>query len=67
MLALPLGGVPVGFEITQVLYLRLDVFLIRRLGIPVQEELAMDAIASGGVEVLNNVITVIVVISLYQK
>ncbi|ABS76881.1 phosphoribosyltransferase [Coxiella burnetii] len=53
VLALPRGGVPVGFEIAQALHLPLDVFLVRKLGVPGQEELAMGAIASGDVEVLN--------------
>ena len=53
VLALPRGGVPVGFEIAQILHADLDVFLVRKLGVPGQEELAMGAIASGGVRVLN--------------
>ena len=53
VLALPRGGVPVGFEIAQTLHVDLDVFLVRKLGVPGQEELAMGAIASGGVRVLN--------------
>ena len=53
VLALPRGGVPVGFTITQILNTDLDVFLVRKLGVPGQEELAMGAIASGGVRVLN--------------
>lgn len=53
VLALPRGGAPVGFEIARVLELPLDVFLVRKLGAPWQEELAMGAIASGGVRVLN--------------
>src|SRR5437588_12145848 len=53
ILALPRGGVPVGFEIAQTLHADLDVFLVRKLGVPGQEELAMGAIASGGVRVLN--------------
>ena len=54
VLALPRGGVPVGFEIADSLGLRLDVFLVRKLGLPCQPELAMGAIASGGVRVLNH-------------
>jgi putative phosphoribosyl transferase len=54
VLALPRGGVPVAFEIAQVLHAPLDVFLVRKLGLPGQEELAMGAIASGGVRVLND-------------
>src|SRR5437016_11203102 len=53
VLALPRGGVPVGFEIAKTLHVDLDVFLVRKLGVPGQEELAMGAIASGGVKVLN--------------
>ena len=54
VLALPRGGVPVGFEIAESLGLPLDVFLVRKLGLPCQPELAMGAIASGGVRVLNH-------------
>src|SRR5437868_2635689 len=54
VLALPRGGVPVGFEIAQMSHADLDVFLVRKLGVPGQEELAMGAIASGGVRVLND-------------
>jgi putative phosphoribosyl transferase len=53
VLALPRGGVPVGFEISQILHAELDVFLVRKLGVPGQEELAIGAIASGGIRVLN--------------
>ncbi|MEY2551954.1 MAG: putative phosphoribosyl transferase [Verrucomicrobiota bacterium] len=53
VLALPRGGVPVGFEIAVKLGLALDVFVVRKLGVPGQRELAMGAIASGGVRVLN--------------
>jgi len=53
ILALPRGGVPVGFEVAQALNAPLDVFVVRKLGVPGQEELAMGAIASGGVLVLN--------------
>ena len=53
VLALPRGGVPVGFEIAKKLGLPLDVFVVRKLGVPGQRELAMGAIASGGVRVLN--------------
>mgnify|MGYP005847403843 CR=1 FL=1 len=53
VLALPRGGVPVAFEIAQKLHAPLDVFLVRKLGVPGQEELAMGAIASGGVRVVN--------------
>jgi predicted phosphoribosyltransferase len=54
VLALPRGGVPVGFELARSLNAPLDVFLVRKLGLPGQEELAMGAIASGGVRVLND-------------
>ena len=53
VLALPRGGVPVGFAVAEVLHTPLDVFLVRKLGVPGHEELAMGAIASGGVRVLN--------------
>ena len=53
VLALPRGGVPVGVEIANRLKLPLDVFVVRKLGVPGQKELAMGAIASGGVRVLN--------------
>ena len=53
VLALPRGGVPVGFEVAQALDVPLDVFLVRKLGVPGQEELAMGAIASGGMQVPN--------------
>lgn len=53
VLALPRGGVPVGFEVARALGAPLDVFVVRKLGVPGQEELAMGAIASGGVRVLN--------------
>jgi predicted phosphoribosyltransferase len=53
VLALPRGGVPVAFEIALALAAPLDVFLVRKLGAPGQEELAMGAIASGGVRVLD--------------
>lgn len=54
VLALPRGGVPVGFEVARALNAPLDVFLVRKLGLPGYEELAMGAIASGGVRVLND-------------
>ena len=53
VLALPRGGVPVGYEVAQALGVPLDVFVVRKLGAPGQEELAMGAIASGGVRILN--------------
>jgi putative phosphoribosyl transferase len=53
VLALPRGGVPVAVEVAKALNAPLDVFLVRKLGVPGHEELAMGAIASGGVQVLN--------------
>ncbi len=53
VLALPRGGVPVGYEISKALRVPLDIFVVRKLGAPVSEELAMGAIASGGVVVPN--------------
>jgi len=53
VLGLPRGGVPVAFEVAQQLDAPLDVFVVRKLGVPGYEELAMGAIASGGVRVLN--------------
>jgi putative phosphoribosyl transferase len=53
VLALPRGGVPVAFEIARRLTCELDVMLVRKLGVPGQPELAAGAIASGGVQVLN--------------
>ncbi len=54
VLALPRGGVPVGFGVARALNAPLDVFIVRKLGVPGHEELAMGAIASGGVRVLND-------------
>lgn len=53
VLALPRGGVPVGFELAKALNASLDVLVVRKLGVPDNKELAMGAIASGGVRVLN--------------
>ena len=53
VLALPRGGVPVGFEVARALGFPLDVIVVRKLGVPWQPELAMGAIASGGVRVLD--------------
>src|SRR5687767_12141842 len=53
VLALPRGGVPVGYEVARALRAPLDVFLVRKLGMPGHEELAMGAIATGGVRVVN--------------
>ena len=55
VLGLPRGGVAVAYEVARALPLPLDVFIVRKLGVPGQEELAMGAIASGGVRVLNQV------------
>src|SRR2546430_913364 len=54
VLALPRGGVPVAFEVARRLGAELDVFVVRKLGVPGQEQLAMGAIASGGTRVLND-------------
>ena len=56
VLALPRGGVPVAFEVARELGAPLDVFIVRKLGVPGHEELAMGAIATGGVRVLNDVV-----------
>jgi predicted phosphoribosyltransferase len=53
VLALPRGGVPVGYEVARALHAPLDVFIVRKLGVPGHEELAMGAVATGGVRVLN--------------
>jgi putative phosphoribosyl transferase len=53
VLALPRGGVPVAFEVARVLRAPLDVFVVRKLGVPGHAELALGAVASGGVRVLN--------------
>jgi predicted phosphoribosyltransferase len=54
VLALPRGGVPVGYEVARALHVPLDVFVVRKLGAPGQEELALGALASGAVRVLNH-------------
>ena len=54
VLALPRGGVPVGYEVARALRAPLDVFVVRKLGVPGHEELAMGAVASGGIRVLND-------------
>ena len=54
VLGLPRGGVPVAFEVARALRAPLDVFMVRKLGAPGQEELAMGAIASGGTVVVND-------------
>jgi putative phosphoribosyl transferase len=56
VLALPRGGVPVGYEVARALHVPLDVFIVRKLGVPGHEELAMGAVASGGVRVLNDTV-----------
>jgi putative phosphoribosyl transferase len=53
VLALPRGGVPVAYEVAKALRAPLDVFVVRKLGLPWHEELAMGALASGGVRLLN--------------
>src|SRR3977135_3874769 len=57
VLALPRGGVPVGYEAAKALNVPLDVFVVRKLGVPGHEELAMGALATGGVRVLNRDVT----------
>src|SRR5437764_7980794 len=54
VLGLPRGGIPVAYEAARALDAPLDVFLVRKLGVPGHEELAMGAIATGGVRVLNH-------------
>src|SRR5712672_601090 len=54
VLGLPRGGVPVAYEVAKRLGVPLDVFIVRKLGVPGFEELAMGAIATGGVRVLND-------------
>jgi putative phosphoribosyl transferase len=54
VLALPRGGVPVAYEVARALHAPLDIFLVRKLGVPGHEELAMGAIATGGMRVLND-------------
>lgn len=54
VLALPRGGVPVGYEVARALHVALDVFVVRKLGVPGHEELAMGAIATGGVRLVNH-------------
>jgi predicted phosphoribosyltransferase len=56
ILGLPRGGVPVAAEVARALEAPLDVFVVRKLGVPGREELAMGAVASGGVRVLNEVV-----------
>lgn len=54
VLGLPRGGVPVAYEVAKAIQSPMDIFLVRKLGVPGHEELAMGAIASGGVRVLND-------------
>lgn len=56
VLGLPRGGVPVAFEVAQALEAPLDVFLVRKLGVPGHEELAMGAIAGGGIRIVNETV-----------
>lgn len=63
VLGLPRGGVPVAFEVAKALNAPLDILVVRKLGVPNQEELAMGAIASGGVRILNEYIISLVKIS----
>ena len=56
VLGLPRGGVPVAYEVARALHVPLDVLLVRKLGLPDHEELAMGAIASGGIQVLNDAV-----------
>src|SRR5258705_11704465 len=53
ILGLPRGGVPVAYEVARELHAPLDVFMVRKLGVPGHEELALGAIASGGVKAIN--------------
>lgn len=53
VLALPRGGVPVAYEVARALNVPLDVLIVRKLGLPMREELAIGAIASGGIRILN--------------
>jgi putative phosphoribosyl transferase len=53
VLALPRGGVPVGYEVAHALHVPLDAFIVRKLGVPAHPELAMGAIATGGVRVID--------------
>lgn len=54
VLGLPRGGVPVAYEVARALHAPLDVFVVRKLGVPGHEELALGALASGGIRVLND-------------
>lgn len=67
VLALPRGGVPVGYEIAKSLHIPLDVFIVRKLGVPSHQELAMGALASGGVVFWNDTILKTMQITPTQK
>src|SRR5688572_13865088 len=54
VLALPRGGVPVAYEVARALDVPLDIFVVRKLGVPGRREFAMGALASGGVRILND-------------
>lgn len=54
VLALPRGGVPVAYEVTLALKVPLDIWIVRKLGLPGQEELAIGAVSSGGIRILNH-------------
>src|SRR5437867_8587069 len=56
VLGLPRGGIPVAFEVARALNAPLDVFVVRKLGVPGREELAMGAIASSGIRVVNRTV-----------
>jgi putative phosphoribosyl transferase len=66
VLGIPRGGVPVAFEVADELHLPLDVFLLRKLGVPGHEELAFGAIASGGIRVLDRQIIQAISLSAYE-
>lgn len=66
VLALPRGGVPVGFEIAQALNVPLDVLIVRKLGLPQQSEVAFGALASGGIRVFNESLLAEVPISIAE-
>lgn len=53
VLGLPRGGVPVAFEVAKALHVPMDIWLVRKLGVPTQKELAMGAITTGGIRVIN--------------
>src|SRR6195256_4889640 len=65
VLALPRGGVPVAFEVARELHVPLDIFVVRKLGVPGQEEVAMGAVASGGEQVLNQQVVSLLEIPAY--